>query len=97
MNMLQIKRILKNDPYAKKVFKAIYPKDLLSTVECPGSYALNTNPNSSSGEYWVAMFFNNEGSAEVFFDTYSIYPIVQQIFWILIPHHRSTIQRPYRV
>ena len=64
--MLQIERILKNDPYATKIFQVIYPKDLLSTVQCPGSYALNTNPNFSHGDHWVAMFFNIEGSAEFF-------------------------------
>ena len=63
--MLQIERILKNDPYAKKIFKVINPKDLF-TVDCPGSYAFNTNPNSSLGEHWVAMFFYNEESAEFF-------------------------------
>ena len=77
MDTLQIERILKKDPYAK-IFKGVYPKDL-STVECIGSYVVNTDPSTAPGEHWVATFFNNQGSAE-FFDSYGLHPIVQQIF-----------------
>ena len=75
MDTLLIERILKNDSYAKKIFKGVYPKDLLPTVEYPRSYVVNTDSSTAPGEHWVAMFFNNQGSAE-FFDSYSLHPIV---------------------
>ena len=75
MDTLQIERILKTDSCANKIFKGVYPKDLLPTVEYPGGYVVNTDPSSSFGEPWVAMFFNNEGSAE-YFDSYGLHPIV---------------------
>ena len=50
-------------------------KDQLPTVECPGSYVVNTDPSTTPGEHWVVMFFNNQRSAE-FFDSYRLHPIV---------------------
>ena len=61
MDTLQIER---NDSCAKKIFKGIYPKDQPPTVECPGSYVVNTDLSTAPGEHWVAMFFNNQRSAE---------------------------------
>ena len=72
MDTLQIER---NDSYAEKLFKGVYPKDQLPTVEYPGSYVVNTDPSTAPGEHWVAMFFNNPRSAE-FFDSYCLHPIV---------------------
>ena len=39
MDTLQIDR---NDSCAKKIFKGVYPKDQLPTVEYPGSYVVKT-------------------------------------------------------
>ena len=72
---IQIERILEKDSYTKKIFKGVYPKDLLPTVEYPGSYVLNTNPSSSPGEHWVGVHFTDVGSAE-YFDSYGLHPIV---------------------
>ena len=75
MDTLPIARILKNDSCVKKIFKSVYPKDHLPTMKYPGSYVVNTDPNTAPGEHWVAMFFNNQRSAE-FFDSYGLHPIV---------------------
>ena len=48
MDTLQIER---NDSCAKKIFKGIYPKNQLSTVEYPGSYVVNTDPSTAPGEH----------------------------------------------
>ena len=88
MDTLQIERILKNDSCAKKIFKGVYPKDQLPTVEYPGSYVVNTDPSTSPGEHWVAMFFNNQRSAE-FFDSYGLHPIVYGLTDFLDSHASS--------
>ena len=88
MDTLQIERILKNDSYAEKIFKGVYPKDQLPTVEYPGSYIVNTDPNTSPGEHWVAMFFNNPRSAQ-FFDSYGLLPIVYGLTDFLDSHSSS--------
>ena len=95
MDTLQIER---NDSYAKKLFKGVYPKDQLPTVEYPGSYVVNTNPSTAPGEHWVVMFFNNPRSAE-FFDSYGLHPIVYGLTDFLDSHSSSwtTTQKPYRV
>ena len=90
MDTLQIERILKNDFCTKKIFKGVYPKDLLPTVEYPGSYVVNTDPSSSPGEHWVGMFFNDEGSGE-FFDSYSLHPIIYELEEFMISHSSSRI------
>ena len=75
MDTIQIERILKNHSYTKKIFKGFYPKDMLPTVEHPGSYVVNTDPSSESEEHWVAMYLKNDGSGE-YFDSYGLQPIV---------------------
>ena len=85
MDTLQIER---NDSYAKKLFKGVYPKDQLPTVEYLGSYVVNTDPSTAPGEHWVAMLFNNPRSAE-FFDSYGLHPIVYGLTDFLDSHSSS--------
>ena len=98
MDTLQVERILKTDSCAKKIFKDVYSKDLLPTVEYPESYVVNTDPSSSSGEHRIAMLFNDEGSGKCF-DSYDLHQSFMdwKISWALIPHHGSTTQRLCRV
>ena len=90
MDTLQIERKFKNDSCAKKIFKGIYPKDQLPTVEYPGSYVVNTDPSTAPGEHWIAMFFNKQRSAE-FFDSYGLHPIVYGLTDFLDSHSSSWI------
>ena len=76
MDTLQIERISKTDSSAKKIFKDVYSKDLLPTVEYSGNYVVNTDPSSSFGKHWIALFFNDEGSGK-YFNSYSLHPIIQ--------------------
>ena len=85
MDTLQIERILKNNSCAKKIFKGVYPKDQLPTVEYPGSYVVNTDPSTAPGEHWVAVFFNHQGSAE-FFDNCGLHSIVHGLTDFLDSH-----------
>ena len=85
---IQIERILEKDSYTKKIFKGVYPKDLLPTVEYPGSYVLNTDPSSSPGEHWVGVHFTDVGSAE-HFDSYGLHPIVHGLTGFLDSYFSS--------
>ena len=93
MDTLQIDR---NDSYAKKLFKDVYPKDQLPTVEFLGVMLLT--PRTAPGEHWVVMFFNNPRSAE-FFDSYGLHPIVYGLTDFLDSHSSSWDynSKPYRV
>ena len=59
-------------------------------MEYPGSYVVNTNPSTAPEEHWVAMFFNNQRSAE-FFDSYGLHPIVHGLTDFLDSHSSSWI------
>ena len=75
-------------PAQKKIFKGVYPKDQLPTVEYPGSYVVYTNRSTAPGEHWVAMLFNNQRFAE-YFDSYGLHPIVHGLTDFLDSHSSS--------
>ena len=90
MDTMQIERILKNNSNTKKIFKGVYPKDLLPTAEYPGIYVLNTDPSSSSGEHWIGVHSTNVKSAE-YFDSYVLHPIVHGLTDFLNSYSSSWI------
>ena len=65
-------------------------------MEYPGSYLVNTDSSTAPGEHWVAMFFNNQRSAE-FFNSYSLHPIVHGLtdfLDLLTPHLDLQLKDP---
>ena len=73
MNTNQIERLLKNDPYTRRIFKKACAKDQLQHVTYPSAYVINTHPSSKPGEHWIAVFFDNNGKGE-YFDSYGLPP-----------------------
>ena len=78
MNMLQIERILKNDPYAKKILKVICCL-LLTVLEVMPSTLILT-PLLESTELLCSLTMKDLLS---FFDSFSLHPIVQQFFGLV--------------
>ena len=52
MNTLQIERILRKDPYCKKIFKGVNARDEIKLVFYPSAYVINGDPSTSPGKHW---------------------------------------------
>jgi len=60
MNTEQIERLLKKDPYARKIFRKVCARDEMRTVNVrPSAYIINSHPSTKPGEHWIAMFFTD--------------------------------------
>jgi hypothetical protein len=81
MNTTQIRKMLTGDPYAKTVFKGVFPCDKLPKVisEFPCAFVANTDHSGEGGEHWVCYYFDENGNAE-YFDSYGIQPVNCELF-----------------
>ena len=70
MNSDQIKHILESE-IGSYIFLGVFPKDCLPNeiVPLPCCLIANTDPESKSGQHWVAFMFDAEGRGE-YFDSY---------------------------
>ena len=69
-----INEILSRDIYTRKNFKGVLARDELPTeLTYPACFVMNTEPRSKSGEHWLAVNFNKDGSG-YFFDSYGMPP-----------------------
>ena len=73
MNTIQIKHLLKKDPFAKTIFKKVCAKNQLLRVDYPSAYVINSHPSFKPGEHWIAMYFDKHGKGE-YFDSYDLRP-----------------------
>ena len=83
MDTLQIER---NDSCAKRFLRVFILKINYLLWSILGVMLLT--PSTAPGEHWVAMFFNNQRSAE-FFDSYGLHPIVYGLTDFLDSHSSS--------
>ena len=75
MNTAQIERILRRDPYCKKIFKGVYARDQIKRVSYPSAYIINSDPSTRPGRHWIAVFFDRRGNGQ-YFDSYGLPPKV---------------------
>lgn len=74
LNTLDIIKLIKEDSYAKKSFKGVFPRDKLPNISnYPCSLIINTKPASHSGEHWFAIYYDEDKKA-TFFDSYGYHP-----------------------
>ena len=67
----QINDILKDDEFAKTIFKAVLARnELPSKITYPSAYIMNNKKNNHPGEHWVAFFYDDKGNVD-FFDSFS--------------------------
>ena len=71
----QIERILRRDPYCKKIFKGVYASDQIKRFSYPSAYVINSDPSTRPGKHWIAVFFDRRGNGQ-YFDNYDIPPKV---------------------
>ena len=75
MNTAQIERILRRDPYCKKIFKGVYARDQIKRVSYPSACIINSDPSTRPGRHWIAVFFDRRGNGQ-YFDSYGLPPEV---------------------
>ena len=79
MNNKEITRLLKADPQARRVFKGVFPRDILPTTNIShGAYVINTDRSSGPGEHWVCVWFDGVGGVE-YFDSFGLPPTLVAI------------------
>ena len=75
MNTIQIERILRRDPYCKKIFKGVYARDQIKRVSYPSAYVINSDPSTRCGKHWIALFFARRENGQ-YFDSNGLPPKV---------------------
>ena len=79
MNTQQIYSMLMSDPYARRVFRGVYPRNKLPAyVTYPSIFIINTDTSDKPGLHWVAVSFNSFGYGE-YFDSFGIPPLHSEI------------------
>ena len=67
----QINDILKDDEFAKTIFKAVLARnELPSKITYPSAYIMNNKKNDHPGEHWVAFFYDDKENVD-FFDSFA--------------------------
>lgn len=77
MNTIQITNILQRCKPTAKVFKGVFPLDLLNTAQGPGVYVCNTHPSSMPGEHWVVICITKENIGH-YFDSFGLPPMKKE-------------------
>ena len=71
LNSIQILNYLKQDDYAKNIFRSVLPRDRLpQNVSFPSAYVINTHTSDKKGEHWLAIYYDKNGLC-TFFDLVS--------------------------
>ena len=79
MNSKEISDILLRDTHARRVFRGVFPRDMLPRrmgleTQRRSCYVINTDPSRSSGLHWVVVFYDGNGHAE-YFDSFGLPPM----------------------
>ena len=92
MNTLEVENFLRNDRFARKIFKGVYAIDQLNfnNIQKPAAYIINTDPSNKPGEHWFAMIFPKNGPIE-YFDPYGLAPINGEIKQIWLRNKNNFI------
>ena len=89
MNTQQINAILRNDYMTRRLFKGVYPIDMLPQ-SCEGMYVINTDEHYRPGEHWIAVY-NNE-----YFDSFGFPPLdvrIRHFMGSTIIHNNIPLQQ----
>ena len=74
MNSYTIEQIMRRDEITKNIFLGVYPRDKIPRIKkVPSCLILNTDPSSTGGEHWLAMYVDKNNHCE-FFDSYGNHP-----------------------
>ena len=74
MNGRQLTQRLLNDPYARRTFRGVFPRDRLPlrvNTRRPSAYVINTDRQEGPGEHWVVVWFDGRGRGE-YFDSFGL-------------------------
>ena len=76
MNNAQLTELLSRHPRTRRVFRGVFPRDLLplrvpQATRC--AYVINTDTSHGPGKHWVAVFFDGLGGAD-YFDSFGLPP-----------------------
>ena len=74
MNAEEITRVLTR--FCGDTFRGVYARDRLpsSVTGKPALFVVNTDTATKSGEHWIVMYFDADGTAE-YFDSLAEYPL----------------------
>jgi hypothetical protein len=74
MNNIQLNEILKYDEFTKKYFLGCFPLDMIPKItRYPSCIIVNNQISNSSGEHWLAIYYNSKKKA-TFFDSFGLHP-----------------------
>lgn len=89
MNGRELSDLVENDPYARRTFRGVFPRDHLSSIEViarrPSAFIINTGESWTSGEHWVALWFDGRGKSG-YFDSFGLPPRHEDIEDFLLRH-----------
>ena len=70
----QIVDKLEGDAYSKRVFRGVFPRDVLASIDVDvyrsNAYVINTAKHNEAGEHWVVVWIN--GGHGEYFDSYGM-------------------------
>lgn len=80
MNNHEITRLLTHRLSGRRLYRGVYPKDLLPAKipETPSAYVINTDTSRGPGKHCVAVYFAVSGKAE-YFDSFGLPPLDKEI------------------
>lgn len=75
MNSIEISEILSRNKYTRKIFKGVYPIDVLPNgkIKPPFLIIINTAKSSHPGKHWIAIFVPTGSCTVELFDSYGRY------------------------
>ena len=90
MRGYDIANVLKKDILSRRVFKGVFPRDVLQHLPVnsrhPSAYIINTASHNEPGEHWVAVWLH--GGRGEYFDSYGLPPIKEHIEKFMKKHCR---------
>ena len=94
MDSIQLKRILESDFVTKRAFEGVYASDQLKQIPkpltLPATYVINEDLSTRPGTHWIALFLDNDGTAD-YFDSYGLPPIKPIVHFIKRISQRQSI------
>lgn len=81
MNGRQLTQRLLNDPYARRTFRGVFPRDRLPlrvNTRRPSAYVINTERQEGPGEHWVVVSFDGRERGE-YFDSFGLPAVYRDI------------------
>lgn len=74
LNSNQIFFEIKQDMYAKNIFKKVLARDEIPRrVIYPSAFVINNQKRNQPGQHWLAVYYDKNGSCE-FFDSFGMHP-----------------------